>query len=211
MADGLSKTDISNLALLGIGHTKTVGNIDTERSAEATACKTFFPQALDEVLEVFDWPFARRHTKPAQLDASTLDLGLVPGGWSFAYALPADCVPNGLRKLYPGVRNPRDDQETPFAIEYDGATDQVIVLTDDTAPEMIYTARIGNTQKFSATFARGVAETMGVDLIRALRKDLKLVPEQKQIAAQAIAVAQAAALRGQRPDRDPPPSWMANR
>lgn len=210
MAAGLSDVDISNLALLAIGHTKTIAALN-ERSEEARACAEVYPQAVDELLEIFAWPFATRRSQPAQLDATTLDLGAVPSGWSYAYALPADCVPNGLRRVYPGVRAPRADQETPHAIEYDGATDQVVVLTDDSAPEFIYTARIEDTAKFSALFGRAVAEQMATDLIRALRKDLKLLPLQEQKAAAALAKAQAAAKRGEQPDQDPVPSWIANR
>jgi hypothetical protein len=158
MADR-SKTDICNLALFAIGHTKTVADVDTEKSEEAFACKRLFPQALDEVLEAGAWP--PRRTRPAQITATTLDLGEVPAGWTYAYALPADCVPNGLQRIYPGTRNPRSDQETPHAIEWDAATGQFIVLTDDDAPEFLYTPRVETTAKYAASFARAVAERWG--------------------------------------------------
>jgi hypothetical protein len=131
----------------------------TPKSEEAFACKRLFPQALDEVLEAGAWP--PRRTRPAQLTATTLDLGEVPAGWTYAYALPADCVPNGLQRIYPGTRNPRSDQETPHAIEWDAATGQFIVLTDDDAPEFLYTPRVETTAKYAASFARAVAERWG--------------------------------------------------
>jgi hypothetical protein len=208
MADR-SKTDICNLALFEIGHTKTIDDVDTERSLEAVVCRNLFDQSLDEVLEAGTWP--PRRARPAQLDATTLDLGEVPGGWTYAYALPSDCVPNGLRRIYPGVRNPRSDQETPHAIEWDGATGQFVVLTDDDAPEFLYTPRVTTTAKYAASFARAVAEQLAVYLVPALRKDLKLVPIQEAKAAQAIGKALASTRRGEKPDEDPPPSWIANR
>lgn len=210
MADR-SKTDICNLGLFDIGHTKTIGNVDTERSEEAIVCRGLYDQALDEVLEMWAWPFATRRSQPAQLDGTTLDLGAVPDGWTYAYALPDDCVPNGLRRIYPGTRNPRSDEETPHAIEYDGETDQVIVLTDDDAPEFVYTARITNTPKYAASFSRAVAARLGVYLITALRKDLKLVPLQEAKAGKALGEAISSAKRAVMPDQEPAPSWITNR
>lgn len=210
MAAGAAAVDISNLGLFAIGHSKPIAAL-TEKSDQARACARLYPQSLDEVLESFPWPMAMRRARPAQLDPTTLDLGAVPDGWAFAYALPADCVPNGLRKVYPGTRNPRVDQETPHAIEFDGKTNQVIVLTDDDSPEFMYTARPPDSTRFSASFVRAVADALAVELIPALRKDLKLVPTQMQKAALSLAKAQSAAKRGEMPDQVPPPSWIANR
>jgi hypothetical protein len=120
-------------------------------------------------------------------------------------------VPNGLRKIYPGVRNPRSDQETPHAIEWDGRTGQYIVLTDDSAPEFLYTPRVTTTAKYAASLARAIAAQMAVYAIAALRKDLKLVPLQEAKAAQALAKAMTSTKRGEHPDEEPAPSWIANR
>lgn len=210
MADR-SKTDMCNLALYDIGHTKSINDVDTERSEEARVCKGLFDQVLDEVLEDYPWPEATGRAQPAAIDETTLDLGAVPDGWTYAYALPADCVPNGIRKVYPGVRNPRRDQEVPHAIENDARTGQTIILTDEEDPELLYTRRLTNYAKISPSLARAVSTKLGEYIIPALRKELKLVPVQAQKYERALAKATTSAKRGEMPDEDPDPSWIANR
>jgi hypothetical protein len=56
-----------------------------------------------------------------------------------------------------------------------------------------------------------VAERWRCTSSAALRKDLKLVPLQEAKAAKALAKALTSTKRGEQPDEDPPPSWIANR
>jgi hypothetical protein len=205
-----SDVDICNLALIAIGHTKLIQNFE-EDSTEADVCQTVFEQCRDEVLEAVAWPFATRRSAPARLTATTLELGDVPDEWSYAYALPADCVPNGLRRISTGSRNLRDDEETPFVVEYDGELEQLIVLTDDDAPEFVYTARIEDTTLYSPTFVRALAERIAIELVRGLRKDAKLVPLHAQAYQAALGKAVAAAKRNQHPDPAPLPEHIAGR
>lgn len=193
---------ICNLALNAIGVTSYISSL-TEDSDEAKACQIAYPQARDEELEVTSPSWATARDRPAPLDPTTLDLGEVKGGWKYAYALPADCLPNGLRNVYSGVRAPRDDQQIRFAVEYDGATQQVIILTDQENPEFVYTARIEDATRFPATFGRAVAERMAKDLIRGLRKDLKLLEEQRRLSGEASSIAVASAGRAQKQDPEP--------
>jgi hypothetical protein len=206
----MTKVQICNLALNSIGHTKFIEDLTESRRGDV--CNEVFDACLDEVLEAFEWPFATRHATPAQLDATTLDLGAVPSGWTYAYALPADCVPNGLRRIYPGTRNPRRDQETPFAIEYDGATDQTIVLTDDDAPEFIYTARVTNAALYSGSFGRALSRTGSRSTcVLGLRKDAKLAQQAETGVRARLAKAAASAQRSVKPDEPPAPSWIEDR
>lgn len=193
---------ICNLALNAIGVTAYIAALD-EGSNEANACALAYPQARDEELEVTAPTWATRRARPAQLDPAQLDLGEVSGGWAYAYALPDDALPNGLRSVYGGIRAPRDDEQIRFAVEYDGNTGQAVVLTDEPTPEFVYTARITDPARFPATFARAIAERMAKDLIRGLRKDLRLLEVQRKISGEASGTAVASAGRASNPDPEP--------
>lgn len=205
-----AQVNICNMALVGIGHTELIEDLD-EGSTESDICELEYDQCRDEVLESWDWDFARKRQQPAALDDTTLDLGAVPSGWTYAFALPADCVPNGLRAIYSGTRNPREDEKTPFAVEYDGATAQSIVLTDIEEPEFIYTARVEDPNRFSALFVRALAERLAIPLLRGLRKDPRLVDQQWKLYQATLAMAIAATKKNVQPDVEPAPSWIANR
>jgi hypothetical protein len=210
-----AEVEICNLALNGIGHTQFITSLD-EDSVEANVCKLSYPQIRDEALEVLKPSFATRRSRPAALVATTLDLGAVPGGWKYAYALPADCVPNGLREVQSSdgssVRNPRPDQEIPFAIEYDSKTGQVLVLTDQEKAELVYTARLEDATKYTATFLRALAERMGPDLVRGIRKDPRLLQQAAATSASATAAAVSSAGRAEKVSpEDPVPFHIAAR
>lgn len=210
-----AEVEICNLALNGIGHTRFIASPD-EDSEEADVCKLSYPQVRDEALEILKPSFATRRSRPAALDATTLDLGVVPDGWKYAYAPPADCVPNGLRAVVPAgglaVHNPRPDQQIPFAIEYDGKTAQVLVLTDQQNAELVYTARIEDATKYTATFCRALAERMGPDLVRGIRKDPRLLQAAAATSASATAAAVSSAGRAEKVSpEDPVPFHIAAR
>src|SRR5438128_882361 len=113
-----SEVGICNLALLQIGQTSLIQDLG-EDSEAANACNLLYSVNRDETLQEFAWPFAQRRSTPAPLMATTLALGVVPTGWEYAFALPADAVTKGLVAIYPGLSNPRVDQEVPFEIQYD--------------------------------------------------------------------------------------------
>lgn len=208
-----SEVDICNLGLNAIGHTQFISSLDpkADDSLEAEVCALAYPQCRDEVLEATQMPFATRRARPAPLDATKLDLGTVPDGWCYAFALPADCLPNGLQRIWPCTRQPQSTEEIPFGIEYDGKTNQVIVLTDLLSPEFIYTVRITDTNRFAPTFCRALSERVGCDAIRGLRKDARLFEPQFKIYSAAEATAKMSGRRAQRPDSEPEAFFLQDR
>lgn len=79
---------ICNIALSRIGDSATVSSISPpDGSAQAEACSRLYPVALSTCLDLFNWSFAIRRKKLAELSSSMVDKGM----WRFAYALPADC------------------------------------------------------------------------------------------------------------------------
>lgn len=208
MAD--SEAAICNIALGRIGHTEFIDTLD-DATVAAEMCKRLYPQARDEVLEALDWPFARRRYKPAAILETTLDLGDVPSGWSFAFALPADAIPNGIRRVWSGMRRDREDLAVPFDVEYDLKTQQDILLVDFSTPEVLYTARVTDPKTFAATFTSAVAWRLGQELVPALRKDKDVAQDAAKMYLLALADASAAARQGVRQDPEPVPRHIAAR
>jgi hypothetical protein len=202
---------ICNLALNAIGHTKFITALN-ENSDEADVCELNYAQCRDEVLEAIDWPFATRRAEPAAITASTLELGEVPDEWDYAYLLPADCLPNGLRRIvFTGTRVVLPENQIKFVVEYDGALETSIVLTDEQDPQIVYTARIEDVARFSPLFKRALAERLAVECVRGLRKDAKLIPTHWSMYQAALGRAIAAAKKSQKPDNDPLPAHIAGR
>jgi hypothetical protein len=93
-----NSADVCNQALGAIGHTSFIDDI-TDQSAEAIACSRFYGQARDEALRSFAWPCAIKHKQPAAIPPASLEGGVVPQNWRFAFALPDGCL--RLHGVYP--------------------------------------------------------------------------------------------------------------
>ena len=57
-----SDTQIANLALLHIGVSKRIGNLQSERSIEADAIRTAYADDRDYCLRDFPWPWVTAYT-----------------------------------------------------------------------------------------------------------------------------------------------------
>jgi hypothetical protein len=103
-----SKTEICNMALAHLGRTKPIANLNTENSAEATACRVFYTAALKEVLRDFNWPFATKEQELSLIEEDPTD------EWGFAYQYPSQCV--YLRRIFSGMRTDTRDTEVPYKL-----------------------------------------------------------------------------------------------
>jgi hypothetical protein len=142
-----TKTKICNLALSHLGSSKTIANYETERSAEANACREYFDTAVEEVLQGFHWPFA---TKIAEL-------GLIEENpnseWGYSYQYPSDCL--DIRRILSGTRDDSKDTEVKFKI-YGNNTGKVI-YTDKEDAEAEYTMSISDPARWPADFGMAVS------------------------------------------------------
>lgn len=213
-----SRADICNLALTFIGHTEYLEEVSpasgstastTDETEAGRIADQNYVDTLKLVLRAFNWPFATERQRPAQIDDTTLALGEVPGDWTYAYMYPVEWVK--LRRIYPGVRNPRDDQETPHAIERDATLEARIILTDDDEPELVGTAFVDDPTQYPSDFVNALAWALAIKFAAGLRKDVKTT--QLAAAGYASALGEAAAnARLESPgDRLPDPEWIANR
>lgn len=222
--------DICNKALLRVGHTQFIEHLTpADGSVEQDVCNRCYADCVDEVLSSAFWPFATRRWLPAQIAPGTLSSGAVPTGWTYAYPLPPDLIslrsiapsnllnvqlgllPVNLNAIFAGLRSQREDQQTPFTVEYDSKLQANIALTDAATPEWIYTVRITDPNLFDANFVNALAWRLAQELAPSLRKDMKVLAGCKSMYEASVGDAAASAKRGVRPDQEPPPSWISAR
>ncbi len=85
-----SRTQIANTALLRIGVSQFLTDLDVDNSAAAIACRLLYDEERLNTLRDFNWPFARAYATLA-LAAGSTDAPANPD-WIYAYTWPADCV-----------------------------------------------------------------------------------------------------------------------
>ncbi len=116
-----SNTDICNMALSHLGTAKEIGDLETETSQEANACRRFYPTALNMVLGDYDWGFA---TKTVEL-ALVATLDRADGAeYNYSYRYPASAIK--VRRLLSGARVDSLESSIKFRIAKD-ATGKLIL------------------------------------------------------------------------------------
>lgn len=163
----LSKTEICNHALLQIGHTERIANIDTERSRAAEDCRAFWSTSLNATLEGANWSFARKVVQLAILVDE-----LAPG-YQFAYAYPSDClIPREIRvEKFDAQMRVDPLQRMPFEIAHSTKSNRRIILTNTPKAHLIYTTGNVETSLFSSTFCNAMAMNLASRLAMSLKKD----------------------------------------
>lgn len=137
-----SKTEICNLAISHLGVGSRIANVETERSAEAAICRTFFEITRDITLRDFDWIFSRK----------TVTLGLIESDpndeWGYSYRYPSDCI--NARRIPSGIRNDNRQSRIPYEIAQDD--DGQLIYTDKAEAQLVYTKKETNTERYPADF-----------------------------------------------------------
>lgn len=133
-----SDVAICNLALSHFGQEANISSINPpDGSGEAGLCEQFYALARNELLEEFDWTFARKRDTLAQVTNDREDFG-------YKYALPADYL-IARRLLADGYADDINDAEV-FEIEGQFAYSDAQPVT------LVYTKLLTDTTRFSAAF-----------------------------------------------------------
>jgi len=139
-----SKTSICNLALLHLGHSKLLGNVDTDTTAPAQLCRAVYDQARNEVFRDFNWPFA----------TSRVTLALVKedpnAEWSYSYRYPDDCM--AFHRILDDDRATALITHIPFRLGQDAAG--TLIFTDRDAADGQYTILIEDPTRYPADFVQ---------------------------------------------------------
>jgi len=194
-------TDVSicNMALGHIKSKSTIATLDEKNNAEARICKLYYAQAVNETLEEFNWPFAKR-------TAVLATVGEAPLGWAFEYAYPSDCV--AVRKI---LTTYRSDKPIPFELMHSELSDSIVILTDEEAAQIEYTKRVTNTTLFSPKFTIAVSHKIGSLIAMPLSGKSEIRDAQIALFDLEINKARASALNQEQKDEQPDADWITAR
>lgn len=131
-----------NKAIRHCGESYTIQSL-TEESQAARECRLVFSDARDELLEVQDWGFARRH-KLLALSGDT-----PPTFWLYAYAMPADA--QAIRRVYVEGQQLDADDAFPWELGH-GDEGERLIYTNVEQAYARYTARVTDAQRFPQPF-----------------------------------------------------------
>lgn len=144
-----SKTEIWNMALGHLGISKEIAN-ETERSAEAAACRRFENQVEKKLFRDFLWPFATQIDSLALVEEDPND------EWAFAYRYPSNC--DRARRILSGVRNDNRGTKVPYKIGHD---DQgILIFTDKEDAQLEYTITVDDVTRWPADFVMAYSYLM---------------------------------------------------
>ena len=186
----LSEAGLCNLALVRIGQRQLIDSLE-EASVEAQTCKAVYASARDAVLGEFWWPFATKRATLALITDGERD------GWEYAYSLPADCIADGARYLWSGLRDPPAESRIPFTTESNDAGDGLILLTDEEDAILVYTYAVTLPGLFPPLFVQALAWKVASELALGLpiKPQVGLAMDQKYRAALATAMTASARAR----------------
>lgn len=157
-----TKLDLANEAL---GHlvrdtlTSLEGN-----SPAAVAVRARLDNAMERVIEEFDWPFCR------VVGPLNLTSGVPPRGWSYAYAYPADCV-----KVW-HIGDERNTVSEPFEIGMspDIGSDTTYIFTNKADAQVRYGSRRVSIERFSPMAFELAGLALAINCCMVISKDRRL-------------------------------------
>jgi hypothetical protein len=149
-----------------------------ESSVEATQCNAIYAFTRDALLRVHPWNFANRRVTLSLLTDTIV-------GYDYAYQYPSDCL--CARYLV----NSASRDELPFEVQSNEALDYRMILTDVEDAELVYTARVINSENFEEGFIETISWKMAADLAIPLRGKIELQKHFYQIYRNALSAAAA--------------------
>jgi hypothetical protein len=233
----ISNVQICNLAL-DMAHCRSSISMIGEKSAEGLACARHYEPSLEAVLRAVHWNFARKQVDLSLLKAAVhnpLFQGYAQGGaescslpcdvpqpWLFEYAYPSDCLL--ARGVMPRLRHPQsgpvdvgwDPQQmrapvSRFIVAQDNDTTGApipVLLCNVPQAQLVYTARVSDTNLFDSEFVQGLIGYLASRLCRPLTGDKALA--QQLFQESAALIAQAASRNGNEGPTviDTMPDWI---
>lgn len=137
-----SETEICNLAISHLGSGKEIGDLSTDKSNEASACRRYYEVTRDTLQRDYDWPFATSIATLSLVEEDPND------EWSYSYRYPSDCF--RFRRILSGIRNDTERTRVPFKIAY--AADGQVVFTDQQDAQAEYSIKVTDPARFSPDF-----------------------------------------------------------
>jgi hypothetical protein len=142
------------MALAHIADAARINSISPpDQTIQAQHCATFYPQARDECLEAYAWPFAR---KMAPLAAS---LVTAPDGeWAYVYTVPSDLI-SVLRVVPPGAFKDHPGEDYDLRSDEDGL--DLLIFTNCANANLHYLYREEQTGRYTPLFIGALSYLLG--------------------------------------------------
>lgn len=186
-----STTEIANFAIGHLGIGKRISDLDTERSAEALACRQFYENTRKQVLRDFPWPFA---TKFAELGLIEED---PTSEWSYSYEYPSDCLK--VKRILSGLRNDTGQSRIPYRL-----IDERLILCDLEDAEIEYTKDVEDVTLFPSDFVMALSYLLAAYIAPQVTSGDKFKQKQEmmQMYAMEVSSARANMVNEEQPDQE---------
>lgn len=158
-----SKTQIANIALMRIGVSQSVANVDTENSREALSARLIFDDEVKYVLRDFPWPWATAYADLGLVGGASDDP--VNGDWTFSYRYPSDCL-FARRLVTESGRN--DVNPPPYRLGRDSQGKLIFTNQEDAVLE--HTALVEDPEEFDSLFVSMLAWRLGASMAPSLSR-----------------------------------------
>lgn len=177
-----SVVSICNLALSNIGK----DNIQalSDKGAEARACRQFYGQTRDMLLQSHPWNFA------GKIEALAEVINDRPRDWAFVYQRPIDCLKVRFIQGSPVDVGAHEGGATDMGFPY--SIEGQLIYCNISPAYMVYTYRLEDPTKYPPLFVEALSWHLAVRLAMPLTRDPKIRADAYQLAVNAAAVAAAA-------------------
>lgn len=128
------------LSHLGVGY--QISNLETERSEEANAIKSFYNTAREFIQSNFPWPFLTKSELLALVEEDPTD------EWNYSYRYPSDCLK--VRRIFSPIRNDYRQSRVPYLMYRDDTGK--LIYTDQEDARIEYSAELTEEEKWPADF-----------------------------------------------------------
>ncbi len=188
--------EVCNLGLTAIGHTAYIDALD-EESTEAEVAN------------------ATRRAALAMLAGPGVNEARLRNGWAYTYATPVDLIA-AQHITVDGIRAPAPEARIPFKIEADNGghgptVAGKVVLTDQDAAELVYTARVTTPALWSGAFVEALSWKLAAKFALGIQKKPAVALQMEQAFERALAIAAASQYRQSTEDRPPDSEFITAR
>ena len=159
MITTLTQLQVANRALTEIARLNPLvsGNVATnfDGSPQGIAAAQLYPGAVQMLLRQQDYEFSRRRV------ALTVTGNPAPGGWSYEYVYPSDCVK--VRQVYPPAWVPSDPQPIRWEVGDDAVAGvpTTVLWTNQVNDCLVYTTNQVTESNWDDIFTEQMVRYLG--------------------------------------------------
>lgn len=165
-----SNTEIANLALGHLGISTSIGNMDTEKSAEAKQCRLYYDTILEDLINEIPWSHCKKFAT-LQLVAGSPS-SPVSAEWTYTYRYPQDCL-QFMRIVSARLNNDTRQSRVPYTIAADGAG-QLIYTNWPTdvsiSPQCQYSFKNTNVAQYPPNFVLAFSYALAMRIAPSLTR-----------------------------------------